>query len=230
MRNFSNQAIYTAILPIKFNSERVSGKNFRDFLGSPLYLHILRSMLDVQSIKRIVINTDAPKNFFDSEVNDSKVDFSIRPKDLIGETVSMNSIIDYEIMRTGESKFFMTHATNPLLTSETISKMLELFSSTTFKNDSIVSISKYFGRFLDVNGFPMNHNSDSLVRTQDLEPVYFENSCGYVFSQKSFSTSKSRIGKNPLFFETPKLESIDIDDEEDWVIAEALAKHRGNNV
>ena len=139
---------FTAILPIKFNSERVPGKNFRDFLGLPLYLHIIRNMLEVQPITKIVINTDAPISEFDREIDNPRIEFSARPEYLLGETVSMNSIIEYEINRTRDDLFFMTHTTNPLLSSSTIHKMLQIYNSKNSNNDSVVSVSKFFGRFL----------------------------------------------------------------------------------
>jgi CMP-N-acetylneuraminic acid synthetase len=230
VNNSGNAMSFTAILPIKFNSERVPRKNFRDFLGLPLYLHIIRNLLEVQPITKIVINTDAPMSEFDHKIDDPRIEFSKRPEYLLGETVSMNSIIEYEINRTGDDLFFMTHTTNPLLSSSTIHRMLQMYNLENSNNDSVVSVSKFFGRFLDIKGHPLNHNPVSLLRTQDLEPVLFENSCGYVFSKQSFSNAKSRIGSNPLFFETPKLESVDIDEEDDWKIAEALAEYGKRNV
>ena len=48
-----------ALVPMKANSERVKGKNFRDFCGKPLFRWILDTLLEVQEIDEIVINTDA---------------------------------------------------------------------------------------------------------------------------------------------------------------------------
>lgn len=230
MNNSTEEMQFTAILPIKFNSERVPGKNFRDFLGSPLYQHILRSLLSVPSISKIVINTDAPLSEFSDNLDNPRIEFSKRPDFLLGETTSMNLIIAYEIERSRENLFFMTHTTNPLLSPSTVIEMLEAFVTRSSEHDSVVSISKFFGRFLNSKGEPLNHNPASLLRTQDLDPVLFENSCGYVFSRQSFFTTNSRIGTRPLFFETPKLESVDIDEEEDWLIAQAIAESRRRNV
>lgn len=230
MSESKDAAMFTAILPIKFNSERIPGKNFRNFLGAPLYLHILRSLLAVEPITKIIINTDAPKSEFNSEIDNPRIEFSKRPEYLLGESMSMNSIIEYEVQRSGGDLFFMTHTTNPLLSASTILGMLQMYTFKISEYNSVVSVSKFFGRFLDQEGQPLNHTPSSLLRTQDLDPVLFENSCGYVFSKESFSTSKSRIGSKPLFFDTPKLESIDIDDEDDWKLAEAMAEFRNRNV
>ena len=69
----------------------------------------------------------------------------------------------------------------------------------------------------------MNHDPNRLIRTQDLDPLYEENSNLYLFTKESFNRTGARIGRNPLLFETPISENIDIDNEDDWARAEALA-------
>jgi CMP-N-acetylneuraminic acid synthetase len=123
----------------------------------------------------------------------------------------------------------MTHTTNPLLSAQTVQSMLSVYDNREHEYDSVVAVTNLFGRFMHRDGSPMNHNPSKLLRTQDLEPVLFENSCGYVFSKESFFSTKSRIGARPLHFETPKLESVDIDEEADWIVAEALGKFWRSN-
>jgi CMP-N-acetylneuraminic acid synthetase len=72
----------------------------------------------------------------------------------------------------------------------------------------------------------VNHDPNNLIRTQDLEPWFEENSCLYIFSADSFTATNARIGRKPVHFETPALESIDIDTPDDWFLAEAVAKHQ----
>ena len=48
-----------ALLPIKANSNRVKGKNFRELAGKPLFRWILDTLLSVDQIDKIIINTDA---------------------------------------------------------------------------------------------------------------------------------------------------------------------------
>ena len=216
---------YTAILPIKFNSERVPGKNFRLLNGKPLYRHILDTLLSMSDFDQIIVNTDTPISTFGSIFENKRLIFSSRPEELCGEYVSMNDIIDYEVQRSSSSSFFMTHTTNPLLRAQTISNLLTEFENLEPARDSVFSVTEHFGRFFTIEGMALNHNPENLLRTQDLNPVLFENSCGYVFSRTSFLQNKSRIGQKPKFIVTPKMESIDIDDEEDFFIAEALARH-----
>ncbi|MGH8587266.1 MAG: acylneuraminate cytidylyltransferase family protein, partial [Gammaproteobacteria bacterium] len=76
------------------------------------------------------------------------------------------------------------------------------------------------------DGSAVNHDPQNLLRTQDLEPWFEENSCLYLFSAEGFARTGARIGDRPLLFETPRLESVDIDEPDDWRLAELLAASR----
>jgi CMP-N-acetylneuraminic acid synthetase len=224
MTSFEKIESFTAILPLKFNSERIPGKNFREFMGAPLYQHMLNKLISIGMISRVVVNTDAPMDLFQDYIGQQKVEISVRPEHLMGDLISMNSIIGYEVNRLQHHHYFMTHTTNPLISVATINAMLNTYLNLPSDFDSVFGASKLYGRFLDKDGEPLNHNPSMLARTQDLDPVFLDNSCGYVFSKKSFMSTLARIGSSPVRFETPKLESIDIDEEEDWVLAEIVAK------
>ena len=69
----------------------------------------------------------------------------------------------------------------------------------------------------------------NLKRTQDIEPWYEENSCLYFFNKSSFNKTNSRIGISPQMFVTPSLESVDIDEVSDWILAESLALNKNSH-
>ena len=81
-------------------------------------------------------------------------------------------------------------------------------------------------RFYREDASPVNHDPNNLLRTQDLETWYEENSNLYLFSGESFAATNARIGRKPLLFPTPMLESIDIDNHETWCLAEMVALSR----
>jgi len=216
----------TALLPMKGHSERVSNKNMRDFCSSPLYHVIMKSLLDSQYISKIVINTDSAVIKEDA-MKSLKDDVIIhdRPESICGDFVSMNEIINYDIGLLSGEHFLQTHSTNPLLKTETIDRAIErYFEVLNDGYDSLFSVTRLQTRLYDSNGRAINHNPDKLIRTQDLLPVYEENSCLYIFSRKSFLKKKSRIGENPFMFEIPPKEAWDIDEEIDFEIAEFLYK------
>jgi CMP-N-acetylneuraminic acid synthetase len=67
---------------------------------------------------------------------------------------------------------------------------------------------------------PLNHNPEELVRTQDLPPVYEDNSNLYIFPKKTIKQVGARIGESPLIYEMDEIESIDIDIMTDFKMAE----------
>ena len=217
-----------ALLPMKGNSERVPKKNLKDFNGSPLYQIILNKLLEIKIIDEIIINTDCP-NITESIQSKykEKVLVKNRPENIRGDFVSMNKIIENDLDNSNGDIYIQTHYTNPLLDVSSIdralNKMLEIGTS----NDSIFSVTKIQTRFYDINGKAINHNPQELVRTQDLPPIFEENSCFYIFTKNSFKQSGGkRIGLKPLMFEIDKIEAIDIDNIEDFIIAEAVYKSR----
>jgi len=215
-----------ALLPMKAHSERVPKKNFRDICGKPLFRWILDALLEVPEISKVVINTDARDLLADKGLLESdRVVIRDRKDELCGDYVSMNLILLDDIKNVPADIYMMTHTTNPLLRSATISDALEKFCVESDKGhaDSLFSVNKIQTRFYREDGSAVNHDPNELIRTQDLEPWYEENSNLYIFSSESFSKTNARIGVKPVMYEIPPLESVDIDNLDDWIMAEALA-------
>lgn len=214
-----------ALLPMKANSERVKGKNFKLLAGKPLFQWILDALLESDSIDQIIINTDAKDILLaNGLVENEKVIIRKRKPELCGDLVSMNLILADDIENVPADTYLMTHTTNPLITPDTINKALRSFEDNLNIHDSLFTVNKIQTRFYREDLSPVNHDPDNLIRTQDLEPWYEENSCLFVFSSASFTKTNARIGEKPQMFVTPPLESIDIDEPDDWEIASALAK------
>lgn len=217
-----------ALLPMKGNSERVPNKNLRNFNGTPLYHAIMRSLLASKYIDKVVINTDseiiakdAKENFGDSVV------IIERPSEIQGDYVSMNTIINYDLSQLEGDHFIQTHSTNPLVRTATIDTAIEQYFEKLDKYDSLFSTTRLQTRLYDKNAKPINHNPNELLRTQDLEPLFEENSNFYIFSKTSFADAdRKRIGLKPQIFEVNKLEAVDIDEPEDFKLAELLHIHK----
>ena len=220
----------TVLLPMKGNSERVTNKNMKIFGGLPLYHAIMKSLLASEYIYRVVINTDSEIIASDAKENfGDKVIIIDRPQKIQGDFISMNNIIAYDLSQINSENFMQTHSTNPLLRTETINKAIEKYFNNLKKFDSIFGVTKVQTRFYYKDGKPVNHNPKKLLRTQDLEPLYEENSNFYIFSKKSFKKANNkRIGLNPQIFEVNKLEAVDIDEPDDFKLAELLYINKDN--
>ena len=218
----------TALLPMKAHSARVTSKNFRQIAGKPLFRWVLDTLAGMQEIDRIVINTDARAILGDKGLKDGdyngKVFIRDRKPEICGDFISMNLVLGDDIDNVDSDYFFMTHTTNPLLASETIGAMIETFLAKESEGeaDSLFTVSRHQTRFYAPDGKPINHDPENLIRTQDLPPYLEENSLGYLFTPASFRKTGARIGERPVLFETPPLQSVDIDEPADWYIAESL--------
>lgn len=219
-----NQKV-TALLPIKEHSERVTGKNFKDFCGKPLYHHIIHTLDQTYAVDEIIINTDSSKVEVEAPTLSPKVKIHKRTEELCGDFVSTNKLFEYDLANSDSDLYLQTHATNPLLKPETIAQALKVFAESEGEFDSLFSVTEHQCRFYDKKHGAVNHNPGELLRTQDLDPLYEENSCLYIFTKESFKKTKARIGTKPSLFTTPRLESVDIDDEVTWKIAELLGLH-----
>ncbi|MEP3855636.1 MAG: acylneuraminate cytidylyltransferase family protein [Porticoccus sp.] len=218
----------TALLPMKANSERVKGKNFREFKGKPLFRWILDTLLSVEEIDKVIINTDARHILEENGLVESeRVMIRDRKPEICGDMVSMNKVLADDIDNVDADIYLMTHTTNPLMSANTIRGAIKSFhaAQSTSETDSLFTVDKVQTRFYRADCSAVNHDPGNLIRTQDLEPWYEENSNLYVFTRESFHKTRARIGKKPMMYEAPRLESIDIDDQEDWDFAVIAARY-----
>ena len=183
---------------------------------------MLDTLCKIDVIDEVIINTDARAILADNGLIDQgKVVIRDRPEMICGDLVSMNLIIADDIANVDADIYLMTHTTNPLLSIASINAAIERFIPALERGsaDSLFTVNKIQTRFYDENAKPINHDPDNLLRTQDLEPWYEENSNLYLFTRDSFNQTQARIGKSPLMFETPSFESTDIDTPDDWALA-----------
>ena len=224
MTNFSKKKRIVALLPMKANSVRIKGKNFINFCGKPLFKWILDTLLSIEEIDQIVINTDARKKLSENNVFDTdKVLIRDRKESICGDQISMNLVLADDIENISADFYIMVHATSPLISAKTIKSCIDIFNNDK-NSDSLFTVNKFQTRFYREDTSPINHDPDNLIRTQDLEPWFEENSNLYIFSSESFYKTKARIGIKPIMYETPKRESIDIDNNEDLELA-VIAMH-----
>jgi CMP-N-acetylneuraminic acid synthetase len=214
----------TALVPMKAHSERVPNKNVRDFNGRPLFHWILATLEAASSVESILVNTDSERIAREAS-EEFGVETIERPSDLRGDFVSMNEIILHDVEHTGDQHYLQTHCTNPLLRPETVDGAVEAFFEDSV-HDSLFTVTPLQTRLWDGDCEPINHRRDELQRTQDLPPVYEENSNLYVFSADSVRARNNRIGDSPKMHEMEAEEAIDIDEPIDFRTAEFLHADR----
>ncbi len=215
----------TALVPMRHDSERIPGKNYRPIAGRLLFEHVVVALLDSGAVDCVVIDTDSPvvagrvKDW-----GDPRLRVIPRPEHLRDGRIPMNEVLLHDIDQCPSDYYLQTHSTNPLLRAETIARAVEQFLAgvTAGTHDSLFGVTRWQTRLYDAAGQPINHNPTKLERTQDLPPVYEENSNLYLFAPETLRTRGNRIGAKPIMFEIDRLEATDIDDHEGWMLAEAL--------
>lgn len=216
----------TALVPMRHHSQRVPNKNYRLLDGKPLYQHILTTLLSVTEIAEIVVDTDSPVIIEGLLTSFPTIKVIDRPQELRADDVSMNTILQYDISQAPADFYLQTHSTNPLLKATTITKAIHSFLAAYPGKDSLFSVTRLQTRLYDHAGKALNHDPRVLIQTQDLPPVYEENSCIYLFSAATLAKKGTRIGDDPILFETDPEESLDIDEEIDLKMVEMMIKAR----
>lgn len=211
-----------ALVPMRHISQRVPGKNFRLLAGKPLFHHIMETLLCCPEIHTVIVDTDSQqvmeglRDFF------PQVLVLERPLHLRAGEVPMNEVLLHDTSQFEADFYLQTHSTNPLLKQSTISSAIQALLAAFPTYDSLFSVTRVQTRLWDELGRAINHNPAILLRTQDLPPVFEENSCLYIFRRETLVSRRNRLGERPLMFEIDPAEAWDIDEEIDFAIVDYL--------
>lgn len=210
-----------ALVPIKMNNERVPGKNTR-IIGenTPLIQLILNTLLDVKNIDEVYVycSNDEIKKYMLPCVRYLKRDrkYDTADADVNDMFYTFSETIPADI-------YVLAHATAPFLKSESIYNAIEAVKSGEY--DSAIAVRK-MQEFLWKDGQAVNYNPKQIPRTQDLDPLYVETTGMYVFTKQVIQNVKSRIGNNPYLQIVSPIEAIDINNPEDFDIADAVYRYQ----
>lgn len=212
-----------ALMPMRHSSERVKGKNYRPFGdGQPLFQHMLDVLVTTGGIDKVVINTDSPIVMEICARDYPQVQLIDRPAHLRDGATPMNAILLHDISQVESDFYLQTHSTNPLLSGDTLQRAVDTFFANYPVHDTLFSVTRLQTRLWDPLVRAVNHNPAILLRTQDLPPIYEENSCIYIFAKDTLLQRHNRIGLRPYMFEIDPFEAVDIDEEINFRVAEAI--------
>jgi CMP-N-acetylneuraminic acid synthetase len=219
-----NMTRIVALVPMRHHSQRVPGKNYRLLGDKPLYHYILETLVEVPEISEVVVDTDSP-----IIVNGLKGHFPLvkvidRPDHLLADETPMNEVLIHDTSQVEADFYLQTHSTNPLLKADTISTAIQSLLANYPSYDSLFSVTRWQTRLWDQLGRAINHNPEILLQTQDLPPVFEENSCLYIFRRETLLKRRNRLGERPMMFEIKASEAWDIDEELDYEITNFLMK------
>jgi CMP-N-acetylneuraminic acid synthetase len=211
-----------ALVPMRHHSQRVPGKNYRILAGKPLFHHIIETLLAVPEIDQIVVDTDSDPVMDGLRLDFPQIKIIQRPENLQADDVPMNDILIYDTNQAQADFYLQTHSTNPLLKPETVSRAIQVLLTDYPTHDSLFSVTRLQTRLYFKDGRAINHDPAALIQTQNLPPVYEENSCLYLFTRENLLKRHHRIGERPMMFEINAEEAWDIDEELDFEICDFL--------
>lgn len=209
-----------AVVPMKLNSQRLPKKNIHPFTnGKPLCYYILNTLLDISEIDEVYVYCSDPDvQYYIPE----RVCYLVRSKSLDQDTTKINEVLQSFANDVESDIYVMTHTTAPFISADSIRKGLRAVCSGAY--DSAFAVKK-LQDFLWKDGKPFNYSLDAIPRTQDLEPLYEETSGFYIYRSEVMRNFNRRIGNTPYMVEIGEIESIDIDEAEDFQIADAVYNH-----
>ena len=219
-----------ALVPMRHHSQRVPGKNYRMIAGKPLYAHIIETLLQVPELSAIVVDTDSDVILEGLNKNYPTVICLRRPDQLRADDIPMNEILIHDTGEVQADLYLQTHSTNPLLKAETISRGINELLDHYPAYDSLFGVTRRQVRLWDQLGRPINHNPAVLLQTQDLPPVFEENSCMYIFTRSHLTARRNRLGERPMMFEIDPQEAWDVDNEVDFSLTEMMLNIRSKSI
>lgn len=209
-----------AIVPMKLNNRRLPQKNTKCFTnGKPLCHYILSTLLTVEGIDEVYVYCSNPDI---QEFIPDGVKYLKRSETLDQDTTKMNEVLQAFAKDVPADIYVMTHTTAPFVSAKSIKKGLEAVESGEY--DSSFAAKK-LQDFLWKDGVPFNYQLDCIPRTQDLPPMYEETSGFYIYRNEVMTYLNRRIGNKPYIVEVGEIESVDIDEAEDFEIADAIYNH-----
>ena len=205
-----------AFVPIRLNSQRVEGKNLRELGGRPLMTYLLKTLTQVENIDEVYLYCSNPdiQQYLPEGVRFLQRDERLDSNTTLGEEIydAFTSEVDADI-------YILAHATSPFIRTATIADAVARVESGEY--DSAFSAERV-QTFAWWDGKPLNYSLDRVPRTQDLEPVYVETSAFFVFGREVWCGKRRRIGERPYMAVTDRIESMDIDNPDDFLLAEAI--------
>lgn len=208
-----------AVVPIKLNSQRVKNKNILPVGGHPLCWHIFNTLLHTKGINEIYCycSDEAVRKYIPA----SGVTFLKRDPALDGQLVKAFDIYEHFVADVDADIYIICHTTSPFIKTESIARGLNAIKEKDY--DSAFSV-KRMQTFAWYQGQPINYDINDVPWTQDLEPVFVETSAFFMFRKDVFAKHHRRIGFKPYICETDNIESVDIDEPDDYELATKIAE------
>lgn len=227
----SDENEYLAIIPARGGSKGVERKNVRELAGEPLIAHAVRAAGEAGNLDRTIVSTDDEEIRRVAEASGAEVPF-LRPPDLATDEAPMNPVVEHAITHLGDEEGYSCDAvvllqpTSPLRTADHIDRAVETHERRGVT--TVISVypdHSYRWRSSEEGATQLNYTG-SATRRQDKRPEYVENGAIYICDTEHFLAEGELRSGTVGLFEMRERDSIDIDTEFDFWLAETIKRRR----
>jgi pseudaminic acid cytidylyltransferase len=220
-----------AIIPARGGSKRIPKKNIRSFLGKPIIAYAIENALSTNLFDEVIVSTDNDEIAGIAKSYGAKIPF-LRSEKNATDFATTNDVISevleyYETLKIEIDEVLCLYPCTPLLKKKHLIEALDVFNTGDF--DSIISVVKYstpIERALKIsNNYIQLVNEETLfLRSQDFESRYYDAGQFYLFKVNSFKKQARILTNNSTALILDEMEVQDIDNENDWLMAELKYK------
>jgi len=215
-----------AFVPVRCGSKSIPFKNIKSFCGKPLLYWSVKALQESISIDEIYIGTDCDEiKDVVKDFNFSKVKIFNRSKENAGDTSSSESVLLEFINQMNFNRsdiFFLVQATSPLVRSTDFDKAYTKYKEDGY--DSLLTCVRTKRFFWKDDFTPLNYDFRHRPRRQDFNGILLENGAFYINTVENIVEQRNRLTGNIGIFEMDEFTAIEIDEDDDWIIAEKLMK------
>jgi len=215
------------VIPAKGTSERVKNKNLAIVGGKSLVYRACEKALECKEVDYVYLDTECPNILANVEDLISRgLRVINRPAALATNDCNANDLLMWALHTVEDvDAIFQTFSTSPLITAKTMDRVIREWKNSEGYDSffTVTETREYFWK----DGAAFNFDPISLPNSQNLEPLWMETHGLYGVTTESLVKYGKRVGKNPLLIPVSKIESLDIDDQDDLDIASSILEQRG---
>jgi len=213
-----------ALVPIRCESKSIKLKNIKLFCGKPLVYWNLKALEDSKTIDTILVASDCEEIILTvRNFNFSKVRIFHRNKENATDHASSESVM-IEVIDGSNLKnddiLFLVQATSPFTQSKDFDNAFLRYKSE--NADSLLTCVRNKRFFWNEDFKPLNYDFLNRPRRQDFKGILMENGAFYINSVSNIIKYKNRLSGNIIIYEMDEYTGLELDEEDDWMIAESL--------
>lgn len=212
-----NERPINAVFPVRAGSKRVANKNVRPFAGTTLLELKVRQLRETAEVERVFVSSESPEMLALAEKAGAVP--LLRAPEFATDTVPMSDVYAHIAEQMPEGDILFTHATNPLCDAAAYARCIQAYRRRGPEYDSLMTV-RDVKDFLYQDGRALNFDPARKPRSQDLPDIVKLTHAVGILPRSLMIECRNMMGHRPLLFRQSDIESIDIDNELDFDVAE----------